>query len=757
MKGGLSRNIKKLVSNAKVKEGETSEEEVEVVEEVEEVEVVEVVAAPKTEKQLKMEKRAFSTLLTLCGASLAVAIVGLLLFMWEQSRVLKDARIQARRETVRATLELDRELRVAQDTALSISSDLTSGTLPQSELLDRLKLQVEQKELTALGAAYDPSISGRYAPTYIEGEPEAQLIQLEQIYKYERPRYVWYQNTLSKGAHWEEPYIWPTNDFIKKPVVGFYSPFYNPDTASSRPEGVILAEYSVDTLREIMKSLDLGRTGYAFIISKSGFYVYHPNEQFVTGQRNLLDFANKENDPRLRELVTEALRGEPVNGELTDEVTGQDSWIFLRQSYLTEWVVGVVFIPDEVIPDTVSTRRKIIWVSLAFLSFFIFLSILLCRAYRGTPKRLWAASICLTALLILEIGFIWSLVLRARTYTSSRNLLLNDTAIDQLLTPIEDLSIRSKQEPPVQIPTGVFVQTLDFSSPTDVFVTGYIWQKYDSDIPKEVIPGEEDLGFIMPDSLDANDLDLSEAYRYQEGNVTIIGWYFEATLRQDFDYSYYPFDYKDVKIRLWPKDFNNAELNRQVVLVPDLSSYPVINPKAKPGVAGDIVVGVWDLNDSFFEYKFNSYNTNFGLANAPPKLNYPELHFTMILQRSFLGVFISRVGPQLVVITLLFAILFIATSENSMEVLGACGGFVFIVILDQITFREQIVSKGLVFLEYFYFLIYLYIFMIAINAIMLLFPSSFPIVKYKENLVSKLSSWPALTSLLLIITILIFG
>ncbi|NEP45936.1 MAG: hypothetical protein F6K35_44720 [Okeania sp. SIO2H7] len=192
-------------------------------------------------------------------------------------------------------------------------------------------------------------------------------------------------------------------------------------------------------------------------------------------------------------------------------------------------------------------------------------------------------------------------------------------------------------------------------------------------------------------------------------------------------------------------------------MVPALSSYPVINPKAKPGVAQDIVVGVWDLNDSFFEYKFNSYNTNFGLANIGPKIDYPELHFTMILQRSFLGVFISRVGPQIVVITLLFAILLIATSENSMEVLGACGGFVFIVILDQITFREQIVSKGLVFLEYFYFLIYLYIFLIAINAIMLLFPSTFPIVKYKENLVSKLSSWPTLTVLLLVITILIFG
>ena len=54
---------------------------------------------PRTEKHDRMEKRAFSILLTLCGASLTVATVVLLLFLWEQSQVIKNARIQARRET----------------------------------------------------------------------------------------------------------------------------------------------------------------------------------------------------------------------------------------------------------------------------------------------------------------------------------------------------------------------------------------------------------------------------------------------------------------------------------------------------------------------------------------------------------------------------------------------------------------------------------------------------------------------------------
>lgn len=706
--------------------------------------------------------------LILCLGSLALGVLLLLMFLWEQKGIIDNARTLAKRETVRATLELDRHLREGQETALSIAGSITNGELfSGDEILERLQFQLEQNpQLKTLGIAYEPFAYSanlrRYAPTFIRVQDEVQSLQLEDFYKYDRAfqppnRYVWYRNTFTKGPHWGEPYIFPDNSLASEPVMGFYTPFFNPEIAGDRPRGVVFTEYSTESLKEIMKSLDLGRTGYAFIVSRRGYFIYHPNEQLVKSQVHILDFTGEQDNDDFGNLVTRALRGEPVEGELSDEITGQDSWVFLRKSNLNGAVVGIVFIPGEVVPDNLTTRRKIIWISLAFLSCLIFLSILICRADKGSVHRLWAATSIITMLLMIEVGYIWYLAIGGRTYTSTRNLLLNDTGIDQLLGDLEDLSVRSGQELPVRIPTGVFVQTIDFVSPKDVFVTGYIWQEYTEDMPEEVIPEEEEAGFLMPDSISSNDLDLTEQYRYKEGDTEVIGWYFEATFRQDFDYDYFPFDYKDLKIRLLPKDFNNAELNRQVVLVPALRSYPVINPRSTPGIAEGIVVGIWDLNDSFFEYKFNNYNTNFGLASVAPKTNYPELHFTIILQRNFLGPFISRVGPQLVVITLVFAVLLIATDENSMEVLGACAGFVFIVILDQITFREQIVSKGIVYLEYFYFLVYLFIFLVAINAIAFLFKSEIPLVEYRNNLVPKLSYWPAIMTLLLVVTIVVFG
>lgn len=67
----------------------------------------------------------------------------------------------------------------------------------------------------------------------------------------------------------------------------------------------------------------------------------------------------------------------------------------------------------------------------------------------------------------------------------------------------------------------------------------------------------------------------------------------------DFNFDYYPFDDKDLKIRILHQDFNNGNLSRRVILAPSLSSYSVINPRTTPGVDREMVLGEWYLRDSF--------------------------------------------------------------------------------------------------------------------------------------------------------------
>ncbi|MEB3343703.1 hypothetical protein [Okeania sp.] len=697
---------------------------------------------------------AFYTSLILGGISLTLAIVGSLLYSLEQKEVFDNAKHQSQRETARVALEIDRRLYFAQKSAISIANALSSGKLADEELLGRLKLELEENtDFLDVGVAYKPFAYSPdvelYAPYYARIDDKIELTETK--VNYTKPKYVWYSNTLNKGPNWGEPYFWSAPSLNSDPVVGFFTPFYNPDTQDKSPRGIVYSEYSLTKILDIVRSLNLGRTGYGFIISETGTYLYHPNEEYIKSQANIFDITYQQQDEKLRELIVEGLRGKPVEAALTDKVTGQNSWLFLRKTNLNGWLVGIVFIQDEILPDSALTRRKLTTISIAYLWSAIFISILLLRVYRGGVKRISLISSIVSIFFVANIAFVWSLVLKARTYTSTRNLLLSDTGVKQLLAPQIRLSKELNQDPPLIVPTGVFIQSFDLTSPKDAFVTGYIWQTY-----KDGVHDDLSRGIMLPDAIENSDYELREDYRYKKDGLEVISWYFAYTFRMDFDFDYYPFDDKDLKIRIWHQDYNNGELNRRVILVPDFQSYTVINPQTAPGVDKEIVLGEWYLRDSFFEYIFKTYNTNFGVVNTPPKTNFPELQFTVILQRDFLGLFISKLGPMIVVLTLLFAVLLVTNYEQTMEVLGACAGFVFIVILDQVTVRQQVITKGIVYLEYFYFVVYLYIFLVAINFILWTLNPNLPIFKYKDNFIFKALYWPTMLKVLLLITILVF-
>ena len=698
---------------------------------------------------------AFYTSLILGGISLTLAILGTLLYTLEQKQRFDTAKHQAQRETARVALEIDRRLYFAQESALAVANDLTSGQLTEEQLLERLKSEIEANtDLLDIGVAYKPFAYRPdvklYAPFYARIDDKIELIETK--INYTKPKYAWYSNTLNKGPNWGEPYLWNDTSLVSDPVVGFFTPFYNPNTQDKSPRGVVYSEYSLSKIREVMQSLDLGRTGYGFIISQTGTYLYHPNEEYFKAQANVFDITYKQKDEQLRGLIVKALQGTPVEANLTDEVTGQNSWLFLRTTNRNGWIVGIVFIQDEILPDSAVTRRKLIALSIAYLWFAVFLSILVFKVYLGGVRRISLVSFIVSILFVANIGFVWSLVLRARTYTATRNLLLSDTGVTQLLAPQIQLSKELNQEEPLIVPTGVFIKSFDFTSPKDAFVTGYIWQAYEDGVHDEL-----SRGFVLPDALENSDYEVREDYRHKKDGVEVIGWYFAYTIRMDFDFSYYPFDDKDLKIRIWHQDFNNGDLNRRVILAPNLSSYSVINPQTTPGVDKEIVLGEWYLRDSFFEYIFKTYNTNFGVLDTVPKTNFPELQFTVILQRSFVGLFISKLGPMIVVLTLLFAVLLVSNQEQTMEVLAACAGFVFIVILDQVTVRQLVITKGIVYLEYFYFVVYLYVFLVAINFIIWSLKPNLPLIKYKNNFIFKSLYWPSMLKILLLITILVFA
>lgn len=155
----------------------------------------------------------------------------------------------------------------------------------------------------------------------------------------------------------------------------------------------------------------------------------------------------------------------------------------------------------------------------------------------GALRRTATAS---TLVLVVGIGGLWQVIFRESELDA-----LHGTRVSSAAEADDFLAAHPPPAPTVyQVPTGLFLQQYEFLSGDNVRVAGYVWQRY-----ADAVPAEIERTIIFPESI-ATDV-FDEAYREDVGNGELIGWYFEVTLRQAFDYTRYPLDRQDVWIRMW--------------------------------------------------------------------------------------------------------------------------------------------------------------------------------------------------------------
>ena len=94
---------------------------------------------------------------------------------------------------------------------------------------------------------------------------------------------------------------------------------------------------------------------------------------------------------------------------------------------------------------------------------------------------------------------------------------------------------------------------------------------------------------------------------------------------------------------------------------------------------------------------------------------------------------------------------------NSAAVLGFCAALFFVVIVAHTSLRESLAAQRIVYLEYFYFVLYIAILGVAVNSIQIASPAASRWVRHGDNLPARLLFWPILTISLLWITVVAFG
>lgn len=679
-----------------------------------------------------------------------VTAIGLaVMYLLGSRRATAELRERAATEAARAASVIDNELGRVPTVVSAIAADLSSGRIPKTDIQPRLQTALDiNPQLIGVGAAFVPHRFNPelrlYAPAYRRHGETSSFVELDSLYDYTLGATGWYQAGLASKGAWTEP----STDGTQGAVVEYAAPFTDP--SSSTPNdvaGVVHATMSLAEVDDLIQSLDLGDVGYGFLVSQQGFPISHPFAQEFGDEADPSAAARTTSLDQARR-VFEAARaaGSGIVENVIDPVTGEPSWILSQPVPSTGWTIGIVFFNQQA-ENSLTFRRQKMAITAAFLlTAMLALWSAVLKRYRGGFRILWMGVGVTVVLLVIAIGFLWQHGFGAPvTVTDGQTVFANAGSVRRFVLETTRTSLQRRGTLPRYVPTGVIIETLELTGPNNVKVSGYVWQRYPDNIPRNITRG-----FLLPE---ASDVTLREAYRRKTAEAETIGWFFKAEIRQSFDYAKYPLDQQDFRFRI-----RHQDLDQSVILIPDLESYQIIHPLARLGLEADLTLPGWSVARTQFSNIASNRNTSFGIADSAGGLAN-ELAFNVILNRRILEPVFSSVLPIAVSSFMVFVLLLViapVTRGNIVQILAAFSGLFFILILSELDLRRRMSSSAILYIEYFYFVIYLAILSQALVAITNLFTGHVPWLEQRDHIIPKLVYWPVILTALFVITFVVF-
>ncbi len=668
--------------------------------------------------------------------------------------------------------QFSRSVRNIEPIVEALAADIQRGTIKLEQIDARLQQDLGANPwMYGLGLALEPfqadakrRLWSRYYINTADSDTVGALVESAPItYDYTQFKYDWYRKPLLEGKRWNEPYFGEaSNTLIAEFGVPFWLPSKQP--ASDEPSGVIFGNLSINKLKNLIK-LDSDPIAYYQILSKQGRFIAHPDEELELAGSTIFESAWQAEDTALNSMAVHAVAGEQGITTHTDTETGQQSWMIYQPMTGLDWSL-IVSVDNYRLTNKDEMRRQ--WflftpqlvLCISLLIFFIVLT-------QAKPQRLYFSSSIIFSLIVSAgVLGLWAIAEHYPKQSDSNELkLISENVLNSFANKQQKIATTLHQPPPKFIPTGVYLQSVEFEGANNVKISGYVWQNYHKGEHKGI-----SRGFVLPE---AETPTVEEVYREMSNPddpgcqvkdeslrdcAELVGWYVFATLRQEFDYSLYPLDSQQVWLRMWHQQFKD-----NILLVPDLKAYTQLTPQSTPGVQQGFVLPGWTIEESWFSINTQSFNTNFGSRHAHGLGHKPELYYNVSIQRKFMNPFVSRIIPVQLIAILMFLIVLISTkSSKAAEWLGFSASDVvlglsalfFVVGINHSELRQSLQSSNIMYFEYFYFVIYVMLLYVAASAIYIAKRDA--IDGRDENLISKIMYWPSLSLVLFAVTFGVF-
>jgi len=286
----------------------------------------------------------------LSGTSLLIFIILFYNYGVSKRLLLESARETAVQLTNATVMRIENVLTSVQKAPEGMAMYLENPNLNEETLNGMLSLALKNKpEIFGSCIAFAPySFSPElkaYAPYYYRTPDGFQIKNLgDDTYQYFN--WDWYILARDKGQPvWTEPYFDRGGGNI---LMSTYAvPFFKRDSLNKVFRGVATADLSLGWLEELMNSIKIFETGYAFLVSENGTIITHPVSKFQ--MKNLIKLADELSNPEVADIANQMMQGKDGYLPFNSMIDQKPCRMFFSNLPQTKWHMAVVFRDNELL------------------------------------------------------------------------------------------------------------------------------------------------------------------------------------------------------------------------------------------------------------------------------------------------------------------------------------------------------------------------------------------------------------------------
>lgn len=228
-----------------------------------------------------------------------------------------------------------------------LAATLEMGIYHQDSLMPILETILKHnKDIYGTCIAFEPDYfadKGKYYMLYAHRDQDSIYTMILGGRDYNYFYMDWYQiPAMLKTPYWSEPYY---DEGAGNVLMATYSvPFYCMRLGERRFAGIATVDIELGWLTDIVSEVKIFESGYAFMISRKGVAITHPDRSQIMNS-SIFSIAEDWNAPILREIGRELLQGKSNFREYN--IPGREKrWIYYRNLDSNLWSIGVVY-PDN--------------------------------------------------------------------------------------------------------------------------------------------------------------------------------------------------------------------------------------------------------------------------------------------------------------------------------------------------------------------------------------------------------------------------